>query len=183
MSIRLDTYNNSWYNPGGSAFKRLLWYFVNAVFFQTAYFPFNGLKVTLLRLFGCYVGKGVVVKPSVNIKYPWLLTIGDYSWIGEKVWIDNLAQVDIGAHCCLSQGAFLLCGNHDYTKSTFDLMVKPIVLQNSVWVGAKSIVAPGTVMEEGAMLAAGSLGSGILQAFTIYQGNPALEVKKRVVGS
>ncbi len=183
MSIRLDTYNNSWYKPGGSAIKRLLWYFVNVVFFQTALFPFNGLKVFFLRIFGSQIGKGVVVKPSVNIKYPWLLSIGDYAWIGEKVWIDNLAQVDIGAHCCLSQGAFLLCGNHDYTKSTFDLMVKPITLKNGAWVGAKAIVVPGTVLEEGAMLAAGSLGAGLLQAFTIYQGNPALEVKKRVVVS
>ena len=57
----------------------------------------------------------------MNIKYPWFLAIGDHTWIGEKVWIDNLAEVAIGANCCVSQGAMLLCGNHNYKKSTFEL--------------------------------------------------------------
>ena len=42
--------------------------------------------------------------------------------IGENVWIDNLASVSIGATCCLSQGAMLLTGNHNYKKTTFDLL-------------------------------------------------------------
>ena len=35
------------------------------------------IKVRLLRLFGAQVGVGVNIKPNVNIKYPWLLEIGD----------------------------------------------------------------------------------------------------------
>ena len=77
MSTRLDLYNNSWYQPGGTALKRLLWYFVNHLVFNHGLLPLNGLKCMLLRLFGAQVGKGVVVKPSVNIKYPWRLSIGD----------------------------------------------------------------------------------------------------------
>jgi acetyltransferase-like isoleucine patch superfamily enzyme len=61
----------------------------------------------------------VNIKPSVNIKYPWLLEVGDHVWIGEEVWIDNLAKVRIGSNVCISQGAMLLTGNHDFTKSTF----------------------------------------------------------------
>ena len=38
---------------------------------------------------------------------PWRLSIGDYSWIGEDVWIDNLAMVKIGKNVCVSQGAYL----------------------------------------------------------------------------
>ena len=84
------------------------------------------MKRTLLRLFGANVGRGVVLKPRVTIKYPWKLAVGEHSWIGENVWIDNLGQVTIGNHCCLSQGALLLCGNHNYKKATFDLMVGDI---------------------------------------------------------
>lgn len=179
MGTRLDLYNNSWYKPGGNAVSRLLWYLVNAVFFQTALFPLNGLKVLLLRLFGAKIGLGVVIKPSVNIKYPWRLQVGNYSWIGEQVWIDNLGDVQIGAHCCLSQGALLLCGNHNYKSQTFDLMVGNITLQDGAWVGAKAIVAPGATLETGAVLAAGSVGIGILKENGIYQGNPARFVKTR----
>ena len=70
---RLDKYDNSWYNPGGGSVKRLFWFYCNVVFFKSYIFPFSGLKVGLLKLFGASVGKGVVIKPGVNIKYPWHL--------------------------------------------------------------------------------------------------------------
>lgn len=129
------------------------------------------------------MGKRVVIKPHVRIKYPWKLTIGDYSWIGEGVWIDNLAEVNIGAHCCLSQGAFLLCGNHDYSKSTFDLMIGPIILKDGSWVGAKSIVCPNVVMESHSILSVGSVATKNLEAFKIYSGNPAIFVRERKIHS
>ncbi|MDB5191411.1 MAG: wcaF [Segetibacter sp.] len=121
------------------------------------------------------------MKPSVNIKYPWKLELGDYCWIGEKVWIDNLAPVIIGNNVCISQGAMLLCGNHDFTKSTFDLLVKPITLEDGVWIGAKSMVCPGVLCATHSILTVQSVATRNLSAYTIYQGNPALAVKKRIV--
>lgn len=141
--------------------------------------PSSGLKVFWLKAFGAQIGTGVVIKPGVNIKYPWNLTIGDHCWIGEGVWIDNLDQVSIGNHVCISQGAFLLCGNHNYKISTFDLMIAPIVLKEGSWVGAKSIVGPGVTLESHAVLALGSVASSNLESYGIYRGNPAMLVKKR----
>lgn len=157
MKVDLKSYDNSWFNPGGGAFKRVLWYFTNAIFFTNHLFPVSSVKVVLLRLFGAEIGTGVVIKPSVNIKYPWNLKIGDYTWIGENVWIDNLAMVSIGANCCISQGALLLCGNHNYKKPTFDLIVKPITIADGVWIGAKSIVCPGVTVGENTVMTVGSI--------------------------
>jgi putative colanic acid biosynthesis acetyltransferase WcaF len=179
MQTRLDLYDNSWYKPGGSSLKRLLWYFVNQLFFRSGYFPVNGLKCNLLRAFGARVGKGVVIKPCVNIKYPWRLEIGDFVWIGEDVWIDNLADVKIGNHVCLSQGSMLLCGNHNYKNPGFDLMVGEIVLEEGVWIAARALVGPGVRAHQHAMLAAGSVAAKNLEAQTIYRGNPAIAIKKR----
>ena len=81
---------------------------------------FIRLKIYLLKIFGAKIGKGVIIKPGVNIKYPWNLYIGDHVWIGENVWIDNLDDVIINNHVCVSQGAMLLCGNHNYKKSSFN---------------------------------------------------------------
>jgi len=83
-------------------------------------------------MFGAKVGKGVVIKPSVNIKFPWKLKIGDHSWIGEGVWIDNLSDVIIGGHVALSQGCLLLTGSHDHRRETFDFLSAPIVLEERV---------------------------------------------------
>lgn len=160
--------------------KRALWYRFCSTFFCSR-FPFNGFKIFLLRLFGAKVGKGVVIKPSVNIKSPWLLRIGDFAWIGEHVWIDNLVNVSIGANCCISQGALLLTGNHDYKKSTFDLVTGEIVLEEGVWIGAKATVCPGVTCHSHAVLIVGSVASSNLDAYGIYRGNPAVKVKEREI--
>ena len=130
-------------------------------------------------MFRASIGSGVVIKPRVTIKYPWKLVVGDHSWIGEQVWIDNLDQVTIGANVCISQGALLLCGNHDYKKPTFDLITGPIVLENGVWIGAKASLAPGVTCGSHSVLSMGSVASKDLEAWTVYQGNPAVAVRER----
>ncbi len=180
LKTDLSSYNNNWFKPG-PPIKRALWYFTNIFFFLNPFNPFNGIKVFLLRLFGAKIGKGVVIKPSVNIKYPWKLEIGDYTWIGEKVWIDNLEVVKIGSHCCLSQGSFLLCGNHNFAISTFDLMVNKITLEDGVWIGARAIVTPGTKCLSHSILTVNSVASGELEAYSIYKGNPAVKIKSRKI--
>jgi len=159
----------------------IVWYFVNVLFFVSHIIPFSGFKIWFLKLFGAKVGYRVVIKPGVNIKYPWKLVIGDYSWIGEDVWIDNLEQVIIGSNVCISQGAMLLTGNHNYKKSSFDLMLGEITLEDGVWIGAKSVVCPGVTCHSHSVLAVGSIATKDLEAYTIYQGNPALPIRKRII--
>ena len=181
MKTDLSLYDNSWYHIGAGNFKNILWYFCNILFVKCSLQPLSVIMVRLLRLFGAKIGKGVVIKPGVNIKYPWNLSIGDYSWIGENVWIDNLAKVKIGNNVCVSQGAMLLCGNHDYKRPTFDLMVKPIVIEDGAWVGAQSTVCPGVTMHLHSVLAVGSIASKDLMPYSIYRGNPAVKVAERVM--
>jgi putative colanic acid biosynthesis acetyltransferase WcaF len=177
----LASFNNSWYKPGNPV-RRFFWYFFNILFLKNSYFPSRRFKVSVLRMFGAKIGTGVIIKPCVNVKYPWKLRIGNHVWIGENTWIDNLGEVTIGDHCCLSQGAFLLCGNHDYKKAGFDLVVKNIVLENGVWIGAKSIVGPGVICHSHSVLSAGSVATSNLEAYTIYRGNPAIKIRERIIG-
>ncbi len=176
----LSKYDNSWYRPG-PAWKRILWYWTNALVFNSSLFPFYRLKVFLLRLFGARIGKNISIKPCVNIKYPWLLEIGDNVWIGEKAWIDNLARVNIGNNVCLSQGCMLLTGNHDYTKQAFDLIINQVILEDGVWIGAKAIVCGGVICKRHSVLSVGSVATDDLEAAGIYKGNPALKVKERKI--
>lgn len=181
MTTNLSAYTNTAYNPG-STLKRTLWYFTNLLLFKTM-LPFPSTwKAAVLRMFGAQVGAGVVIKPNVNIKYPWYLHVGDHVWIGEGVWVDNLAQVNIGSHSCLSQDAYLLTGSHDYTTSTFELIVKPITLAEGVWIGAKATVCPGVTCKSHSVLAVGSVATHDLEAYTVYQGNPAQPKRERKIG-
>lgn len=179
--VNLSLYDNSWYRPG-PLWKRILWYWINAFVFNSSLFPFYRLKVFLLKIFGAKMGKNISIKPCVNIKYPWLLEIGNNVWIGEKVWIDNLAKIYIGNNVCLSQGCLLLSGNHDYTKSSFDLILKNITLEDGVWIGGKATVCGGVICKKHSVLSAGSVAASDLESMTIYQGNPAIKVKPRKIG-
>jgi putative colanic acid biosynthesis acetyltransferase WcaF len=160
---------------------RFTWYYINIIFFKSSFFPFNFLKIFLLQLFGCTVGKGVIIKPNINIKYPWKLKLGNHVWIGEMVWIDNLDNVTIGNNVCISQGAMLICGSHNYKNQSFDLITKEIIIKEGVWIGAKSIILQGVIAESHAILSAGSVISKNLEKFSIYKGNPALKVSSRTI--
>lgn len=157
----------------------ILWYILSLFFFENALPYPSRLKINILRWFGAKVGHGVVIKPNVRIKFPWNLNVGNNVWLGEHVWIDNLAKVVIGNNCCLSQQCYLLTGNHDYNSKSFDLLVSEIHIDDSVWVGARAIVCPGTIMETGSILTVGSVGSKVISSNGIYKGNPAKEFKRR----
>jgi len=181
MKTDLSKYDNSTYRSGANKIKEILWYFTNVIFFKNSFNPFNFIKIFLLKLFGAKVGKNTIIKPSVNIKYPWRLKLGNYVWVGENVWIDNLADVEIGDNCCISQGSMLLCGNHNYKKETFDLITGKIILEDGVWIGAKSIVCPNVICQSHSVLTVNSVATKNMEPLTIYVGNPAVKTKMRII--
>jgi len=166
---------------GRSRFVELLWILLGAPVLASRLMLSARVRSALLRLFGAKIGKQMYMKPGVRVKFPWYLTVGDYCWIGEDVWIDNLAPVSIASHVCVSQGAYLCTGNHDWSKPNLRLFTRPITLQRGCWVGARTLVGPGVTVREGAILTAGGVATKDLQAFGIYSGNPAVFVKQRVV--
>ncbi|RYE36745.1 MAG: colanic acid biosynthesis acetyltransferase WcaF [Sphingobacteriaceae bacterium] len=163
----------------GPKWKVLIWHFTNYFIFDSAFpWPYS-VKSWLLKVFGAKVGKGLVIKTNVRIKYPWKLTVGENCWIGESVWIDNLEEVTLGNSVCLSQGAMLLTGNHDYTLSDFPYRLGKIMLDDGVWIGAKSIVCPGVTCNTHAILTVNSVATKELKPWTINSGNPAIYIRDR----
>lgn len=175
--MRLDQYNANEFDRGVNIAFESLWYVLGVLLASPI--PGSRWRVALLRAFRARIGSGCVVKPGVRVKFPWRLDVGDYCWIGECVWIDNLAKVSIGNNVCISQGAYLCTGSHDWQKSSFNLLTAPIIVKDHAWLCANVTVAPGTKIESGAVLGLGSVGGGVLNEWTIYKGNPAISVKKR----
>jgi putative colanic acid biosynthesis acetyltransferase WcaF len=136
-----------------------------------------------LRLFGAKIGTGVYIKPGIRVKFPWYLEVGEYTWLGEDVWIDNLAAVRIGPHCCVSQGAYFCTGNHDWSATNMKLFRKPIVCGRGSWVGAKAILCPGVTVGMGAIATAGSVVTRDIPAMEVHCGNPAQFVRQRTLQS
>jgi len=177
-SMKLKGYKSN-YKVKKSKLQQLIWYLFSAIVFESSLFPIYRLKNGVLKLFGAKMGSGLVIKPKVYIKYPWLLEIGNDVWIGEGVRIDNLALVKLGSNVCVSQNVFLLTGNHNYRSAAFELMTGPITIEDEVWVGASSVVCPNTVLSQGTIITVGSVISGTTNANRVYRGNPAIDIKPR----
>jgi putative colanic acid biosynthesis acetyltransferase WcaF len=180
--IDLSQYDNPDFVRGRSRAVEALWLLMQALAVRS-WIPGTAHRRLLLKLFGASLGVGLDIKPGVRVKFPWRLAIGDHSWIGEDVWIDNLAMVRIGAHCCISQGAYLCTGSHNWSDPGFSLIVRPIDIQDGAWIAARAMVAPGVTVGEGAVLGMGSVATRDLEPWTVYSGVPAVAVRRRVLGA
>jgi len=182
-AIRLSAFHNEWFHPGRSRLWQAAWFFVGLPLLRCALIPFSGPRIWTLRIFGAKIGHRVVIKPGLRVKYPWKMTVGDYCWLGEDCWIDNLANVALENNVCISQGAYLCTGNHDWSDPAFGLRVAPILLSEGSWVGARVLIAPGVTLGECAVAAAGSVITRSIPPYEIHSGNPAAMIRARRVGA
>jgi putative colanic acid biosynthesis acetyltransferase WcaF len=177
--VDLSAFKNRWYYSGRGRLVRGLWYFVSLLIFENGWIPVMLPKRWILRRFGARLGKGIVIKPHVRIKYPWRLTVGDHCWIGQGAWIDNLADVRLGSHVCISQQVYLCTGSHDHRSRTFNLIVKPIEVGNGAWLAARSLVLGGVTIGANAVVAAGSVVTKDVEPAAIVAGQPAVRIGER----
>ncbi len=179
--VDLGAFSAGNFDKGANSLKIIAWYFVNALLVRVSWNPFMCIKIALLRAFGAKIGRGLIIKNNVTIKFPWKLTIEDNVWLGEQCWIDNLDCVTIGSNVCISQGALLLTGNHDYKISSMPYRNAPIVIENGVWVGAKVVVCAGVTMHMNSIATVGSVITKSTEVDGIYQGIPAVLIRKRKI--
>jgi putative colanic acid biosynthesis acetyltransferase WcaF len=171
-------------NSFGLRLRRFAWSFA-ALFFGLL--PqghwFGKIRLSILKSFGSKIGKSTAITNGVNIARPWKLKMGDYVWLGENAWLqNNNAEISIGNNVCISQGAMLLVGNHDYKSPSFDETSKPISIEDGAWIGAKAVVCAGVTVHSHAVLTVNSVATKDLEAYGIYQGNPAVKIRERRIG-
>lgn len=165
----------------GAKVKYACWLLISNVFFLTNIPYPNSLKVFILRLLGAKIGSHCVIKPWVKIKLPWNLTLGNSVWLGEEAWIDNISEVNIGDNVCISQKALLITGNHNYNLTTFDLISKPIYIEDGVWICANVTVTGGVTLKSHSVIGVGLTVTKDAEAYKVY-GNQHVEViKNRVI--
>lgn len=178
--------NNPYTQPSfslGNRLKRALWGAVWVIFFRPSPRLFHAWRRLILRMFGAMIGKHVNVYPNVKIWAPWSLTIGSFVGIADGVTLYNMAPMTIGDHCVVSQGAHLCGGSHDIDSANFQLLAKPITLENNVWVCAEAFVGPGVTIAEGCVLGARAVVvKSIAEPWSVWAGNPAVMKKMRKRG-
>lgn len=177
--VNLSQFNNAAFSRGAPAWKEFLWRLIQQTLFNLEWIKVYGFKRCLMRWFGATLSDGVVMKPKAKVTFPWKLSVGTNSWIGEDVWLLNLDRIEIGSNVCISQRAFLCTGSHDWSKESFDLITKPIVIKDGAWICANVFIGPGITIGENAVVTAGSVVTHDLPPNMICSGNPCVAVKNR----
>ena len=164
----LNKYSSKDFSRGRSRGVELLWLMISG-FFISSWLPGSSWRVFTLSIFGARIGRSVVIKPGLVVKFPWRLSVGDHSWLGERLWVDNLGEVVIHSNVCISQGVYLCTGSHDWAEEKFDLIVRPIEIKSHAWICAMAVIGPGVCINEGAIVALGAIAVKDVLPWMIYQ--------------
>lgn len=175
----LSKFNNDAFRRDAPAWKEVLWRMLQQGLFNSEWIKAYELKLRILRGFGAKLAPCVVVKPKAKITFPWKLSVGTNSWIGEEAWLLNLDRITVGSNVCISQRAFLCTGSHNWKKETFDLITKPIVIEDGAWICADVFIGPGVTIGKNTVVTAGSVVTKDMPSDMICSGNPCVVVKKR----
>jgi putative colanic acid biosynthesis acetyltransferase WcaF len=164
---------------GRSAIIVQLWWLIQDTFFRWSPDFMYGWRNWLLRLFGAKIGKGVRFRPTVTITYPWKVTIGDYSWIGQNVVLYSLGEIEIGSHVSISERSYICTASHDYTQSDFPIFAKKTCIGAQSWLATDVFLAPGVSIGEGAVIGARSSVYSDMPKKMVCFGNPCKPIKVR----
>lgn len=167
---------------GRSAVVVQLWWLVQATLFRGSPQVLYGWRRWLLRRFGAQIGRGVLIRASAEVTYPWKVTIGDYAWIGDGAVLYSLGEIHVGAHSVVSQRSYLCAGSHDPDSIAFDIVALPVVVGRECWIAADVFVAPGVSIGDGTVVGARSTVFADLPPGMICRGSPAVPVRRRLPG-
>jgi putative colanic acid biosynthesis acetyltransferase WcaF len=129
-----------------------LWDCINFLIFKNTPKPLYMVRNFILRVFGAKIGRGVKIRPTARICYPWKLEIGDWSWIGDYVDLYNLEKIKIGKNSVISQYSKIITGSHDYNSNSFQYRNIPIVIGDYVWITLDCLLLPGAIISDHTIL-------------------------------
>jgi len=157
---------------------------LRALFSLPRYKLLNILKANFLKINGARIGKRVYFYPGVWITPGRNLVIGDDVDLALEVLITTGGGVTIGDRTLIGYRSQILSTNHVIPDKKGRIFgsghdKKPVLISNDVWIGCNVIILPGITIGEGAIVAAGSVVTKDVDAFSIVAGNPARLIKER----
>lgn len=164
---------------GRSAAIVQVWWLVQSTLFACSPQFMYRWRNWLLRLFGAQIGKRVLIRPSVRITYPWKLTVGDFSWVGDHAELYTLGPIRIGRNAVVSQYCYLCTGSHDMTAQSFDIFAEAITVEDEAWVAAGVFVHPGVTIGKGSVVGARSIVRSSTAPYGLYAGEPLKLLRDR----
>lgn len=139
-------------------------------------------RTILSRVF--FVGNGVNVGSYTIIQNPSSLSIGNCTQIADFTVLLCENSVNIGSNCRISTSCMISSVTHkipSYDRISDDKVFGrdlSIKIGNNVWIGANTVILPGTKIGDNSIIAAGSVVRGEIPDDEIWGGTPAIFMSK-----
>jgi putative colanic acid biosynthesis acetyltransferase WcaF len=156
-----------------------LWWLVQSLLFKTSPQFMYGWRRWLLKAFGAKIGKGVKLRPSMHTQFPWKVSIGDHTWIGDEVVLYSLGDIEIGSNVVISQRSYLCTGSHDYQVESFPIYAQKITIEDECWLATDVYIAPNVTIGRGTVVGARSSVFHDLPPGIVAVGTPAKQIRER----
>jgi putative colanic acid biosynthesis acetyltransferase WcaF len=178
--VRLDLFKPEG-DRGRSRLVEALWVLTKCAFFVTPLPWPNALKRALLRMFGAQIGAGVILRPGVNIHFPWRLKVGNHCWIGDGTQLLNIAPITFEDHVALAHQVYVAAGGHDIRSATMAPKHAPVLVKTGTWIASRAFVGPGVTIHERCVIGAGAVVVKDVGPDVVVGGSPARVIGPRVI--
>ena len=107
------------------------------------------------------------------------IEIGSNTVINRHTYLDGRVSLKIGNNVNVSHQTLIQTLTHDPQSRDFTCICQPVIIEDYVWIGTRSIILPGVTIGEGAVIGAGSVVTKNIPPYSIAVGNPAKVIKMR----
>jgi acetyltransferase-like isoleucine patch superfamily enzyme len=143
------------------------------------FIPSHHIRRFCYRLAGMKIGIGSAIHMGARFYNPANISIGMDTIIGEKGVLDGRDRLRIGNHVAIATEVMIYNSQHDGEAADFHAILKPVTIEDYVFIGPRSIILPGVTIGKGAIIAAGSVVTNDVEPFVLVGGVPAKMIRER----
>ena len=140
--------------------------------------PYRIRHAYLRRFCKIHIGRDTTIAAGCYITGDKIF-IGDNTVINRFTYLDGRCPLFIGNNVNVSHYTLIQTLTHDPQSPDFICLEKPVAIHDHAWIGARATIMPGVTIFEGAVVAAGSIVTKDVPAYTIVGGNPARHIGVR----
>ncbi|WP_441546136.1 acyltransferase [Citrobacter freundii] len=130
-------------------------------------------RLYFTRLLKNSINEPVSLLRNINITSVGGVFIDRQSTVNKNVYLDGRGGVNIGANVSISPDVKIITASHDVNSPEFALQLKPVTIEDYVWVCTAAIILPGVTLGYGSVIAAGAVVTKNVAPYAIVAGNPA----------
>lgn len=143
--------------------------------------PVHTIRMIVYKLAGMQISGVSTIHTGARFYQPSGVSIGNDTIIGERAVLDGRGRIMIGDHVDIASEVMIYNAEHNLSSSTFDHEIKPVTIDDYVFIGPRAILLPGVHIKKGAVIAAGAVVTKDVDEKQIVGGIPAKPIGERKI--